>query len=63
MWSLTQGGAVYVLSWNSTQMFTMQAWGLGDVLVPSAEIEEGVWRSVAQPDGVAAQRSSGLCDI
>lgn len=43
-------------------MFTMQAWGLGDVLVPSTEIE-GVRRSVAQPDGVAAQRSSGLCDI
>ena len=44
-------------------MFTMQAWGLGDVLVPSAEIEEGVWRSVAQPDGVAAWQSSGLSDI
>lgn len=41
-WSLTRG-LIEVLLWNSTHMFTMQAWGWGKGLVPSVEAEESVW--------------------
>lgn len=44
-------------------MFTVQAWGLGQGLIPSPEVEGHVWRSVGQPDGVAVPLTRGCASV
>ena len=64
MWSLKQEEPCklyYGLA--GAWMFTMQAWGSGHGLIPSAEVEGRAWRPVGQPDGVAVSPTRGCAIV
>lgn len=64
MWSLTQEEPCKLYyGMAGTWMFTVQAWGLGQGLIPSPEVEGHVWRSVGQPDGVAVPLTRGCASV